>query len=99
MHVAIRFDDDAAFEADEIGNKGSDWVLPAKPMANDLTVAQNLPKGFLGFGLMRSQMARLLVRHFGTTARPVDTPPPPPPPHPSPGSSRSLASGEVGEGG
>ncbi len=80
MHVAIRFDDDAAFEADEIGNKGSNWVLPAKPVANDLTVAQNFPEGSFSQRLMSSEMSRMFVWHFFYAAGVEDTPLPNPPP-------------------
>ena len=43
VYVAIRFDDNAASEADKIGNEGTYWMLAAEAMANDLPFAQNLP--------------------------------------------------------
>ena len=52
MNVAISFDNHAAFETDEIGNEGADWVLTAEAMANDLPFAQDLPEGFFGLGLV-----------------------------------------------
>ncbi len=78
MSIAIHFNDQTAFEADEIRDEEPDLNLSPEPMAGNGTASQSLPESALGRVLIASQMPHSANGHFEHP--PVDTPLPIPPP-------------------
>ena len=63
MLASIELDDELCFEADEIGDVGSNGLLPAKFDSVKAPVAQRVPQLALDFRLFAPKLAGEFVRH------------------------------------
>jgi hypothetical protein len=63
MLICIDFDNQCMSSASKIDDKGPDWMLPAKFVFFQSTIAQGRPHAPLGVGCIPPQLARSLARH------------------------------------
>ena len=71
MNLAIDFNDQPPFQADEIDDERTDWKLPPETTPRQLTMPDETPQHSLALGLMGSEMSRCLVRHASAMGRGV----------------------------